>query len=79
MAIKIRLSRTGKKNSPSYKIVVSNQKDKRNGKALEVLGTFNPTTKPFQFTFDEKKIAEWKAKGAAVTPAVESLIAVTYS
>jgi small subunit ribosomal protein S16 len=78
MAIKIRLAKTGKRNAPTYKIVVTNQKDKRNGKFLDILGSFNPGTQPFTFTYEEAKLNEWKAKGALLTSSVEELIAGTY-
>jgi len=79
MSITIRLSRTGKKNNPSYKVVVSNIRDKRNGKSLEVLGSMNPTITPISHNIDMKKYEEWIKKGAQVSDAVKSLIAGTYT
>lgn len=78
MSIKIRLAKTGKKNAPTYKVVVSNTRDKRNGKALDVLGHFNPGVKPHEFVLDKAKLSEWKTKGATLTDAVENLIAGKY-
>ena len=74
----IRLSKSGKRNAISYSIVVSQTKSKRNGKALEVLGHFNPNVKPFEFVYDEKKLADWTAKGAQMSDAVKNLVAGTY-
>jgi len=78
MSIKIRLAKTGKKNNPTYKVVVSNTRDKRNGKLLDVLGTYNPMQNQGKAVIDTKKIEEWKLKGAGITKAVEDLLSGTY-
>jgi small subunit ribosomal protein S16 len=78
MSVTIRLSKTGKKNAHSFKIVVSTTKDKRDGKALDVLGHFNPSHTPTLFKIDKKKYEEWVGKGALVTDAVKKLIDGTY-
>jgi small subunit ribosomal protein S16 len=79
MSITIRLSRTGKKNNPTYKVVVSNTRDKRNGKSLEVLGSMNPTLTPITYTMDKKKYDEWVKKGAMVSDSVKKLVEGTYT
>lgn len=78
MSLTIRLAKTGKKNSHSFKMVVSNTRSKRNGKYLEILGFFDPSTKPAKFSFDEAKLIEWKSKGALTSKAVDELVAGTY-
>lgn len=78
MSVTIRLAKFGKRNAPSYRVVVANTRDKRNGKFLDTLGFFNPSDKTTKFTVDKKKYEEWKAKGALVTKAVEKLIDGTY-
>ena len=78
MSVTIRLARVGKKNAPSYKIVVSNTRDKRNGRYLDILGYYNPTKNPPEYKLDEKKYDEWKQKGAMSTEAVEKLRDGTY-
>lgn len=67
-----------KKNSPSYKIVVSNTRDKREGNFLDILGFYNPQT-PIQMSLDKKKLNEWRSKGAIVTKAVELIAEGKYS
>lgn len=70
--IKIRLSRGGKKNSPFYRIVAIEKSRKRDGKYLEIIGTWNPTK-------DEKKIKvdrleHWIGNGAVVSDSVKKLL-----
>ena len=73
MSITIRLSRTGRKNLPAYKIVVANTRDKRSGRYIDVLGYYNPSSSKDTFGIDKDKLKEWKTKGAFVTEAVEKL------
>lgn len=77
MSIKIRLARIGKKNAPTFRVVVSQTRSKRNGKFLDILGDFNPTMggKP---VVDKAKVDEWIKKGALVTDSVKSILAGTY-
>jgi len=72
--LKIKLTRTGKKNYPSYKIVVNEARDKRDGKYLDLLGIYNPNTHPHTLKFDQKKIDYWLTKGAKPTLTVARLI-----
>lgn len=78
MSVTIRLSRIGKKNQPAYKLVVSNTRDKRNGRYLDILGHYNPFEPKEKFSYDKEKFEEWKNKGALVTDAVNKLIEGTY-
>ncbi|MBA4336502.1 30S ribosomal protein S16 [bacterium] len=72
--LKIRLSRTGRKNYPSYRIVVAEHSAPIKGKFLEVLGHYIPNREPKVFEYDEKKIREWISKGAKPTDTVASLL-----
>lgn len=74
MSITIRLTRTGRKNLPSYRVVVSNTRSKRDGKVLDIIGFYNPSMKPIQFELNKEKMQEWEKKGALKTEAVEKLI-----
>ncbi len=79
MSITIRLAKFGKRNAPTYRIVVANTRDKRNGRFLDILGHFNPDLPAKQaFSMDEKKYQDWRSKGALVTDAVEKLVEGTY-
>ncbi len=70
--VKIRLKKMGRKKLPVYKIVVADAKSKRDGKAIDILGTYNPKSKELQL--DVEKVKEWLSKGAQPTPRVASLI-----
>ena len=70
--VQIRLKRMGRKKLPIYKIVVADAKAKRDGKTIDILGTYNPKSKELQL--DVEKVKEWLAKGAQPTDRVASLI-----
>jgi small subunit ribosomal protein S16 len=73
MAVKIRLSRIGKKNRPYCRIVAIDSQKKRDGASLENLGSYDPVThKVIQLHID--KIEHWISKGAKCSAAVEKLI-----
>lgn len=71
--LKIKLSRTGKKNQPSYRIVIAEAKSKRDGKCVEVLGFYNPLTKPPTIKFNQKRLKYWLDCGAQPTKTVRAL------
>lgn len=77
MSIKIRLAKVGKKNAPTYKIVVAQTQSKRNGKFLDIIGDFNPTVggKP---VINMTKLDEWVKKGALLTDSVKQMVEGTY-
>lgn len=72
--LKIRLSRTGRKNYPSYRIVVAEHSAPIKGKFLEIVGHYIPNREPKVFEYDEKKIREWISKGAKPTDTVAALL-----
>lgn len=73
MAVKIRLSRLGKKNRPYYRIVVLDSKKKRDGAYIENVGTYDPLKKEIiQIHLD--KIQEWVSKGAQCSETVSKLV-----
>jgi small subunit ribosomal protein S16 len=74
MSVTIRLARIGRKNLPAFRVVVSNTKDKRNGRFLEILGHFNPSDKKSVFTYEKERFEFWKKNGALVSEAVQQLI-----
>ncbi|OGC48255.1 30S ribosomal protein S16 [candidate division WWE3 bacterium RBG_16_37_10] len=79
MSVSIRLAKFGKKNAPTYKVVVANTKDKRNGRFIDVLGFYNPHQKTSSFSIDKEKYEEWQKKGAMTTQAVEKLVSGKYN
>lgn len=72
MAVKIRLSRIGKIHAPVYRIVAADQRSKRDGKFLEILGTYNPL-KHELVKFDQERINYWVSQGAQLTDTVKRL------
>ncbi|MGC2310626.1 MAG: 30S ribosomal protein S16 [Candidatus Babeliaceae bacterium] len=72
MAVKIRLARIGKKNAPFFRIVAIDSRSSRDGKALEILGTYNPRAGEL-IQFHEERIAYWVSKGAILLDSVKKL------
>jgi small subunit ribosomal protein S16 len=74
MAVRIRLTRLGKKKKPFYRIIVADSASKRDGKFLDVVGTYDPCKEPAAITLDNTKLQDWLGKGALPTTTVQSLI-----
>ena len=74
MAVKIRLARLGRKKLPYYRIVVADVEAKRDGKFLDIVGTYDPLKDPAEVHFDEDKLQSWLKQGAKPTQTVKSLI-----
>jgi small subunit ribosomal protein S16 len=70
----IRLSRVGTRNRPYYRVVASDHRAKRDGRALEQLGTYDPLTEPAAIKLATDRIEAWQAKGAQLSDAVRSLV-----
>ena len=67
MAVKIRLARHGKKKGPFYRIIVTQDTAPRDGRFVEILGTYNPCTDPAQIVIDREKVLSWLKRGAKPT------------
>lgn len=74
MAVKIRLQRFGGKFNPIYRIVASDSHFKRDGRYLEIIGQYNPNTKPAGVTIDEAKALKWLENGAKPTDTVKNIL-----
>lgn len=74
MALKIRLTRLGDKKAPFYRVVVADSRSPRDGKFVEVLGTFNPLTDPAEIKIDNEKAAQWIKNGAQPTDTARALL-----
>ena len=74
MAVRIRLTRLGRKKKPFYRIVVADSQKARDGRFLEIVGTYDPIHNPAAVTIDNDKLQEWLGKGALPTTTVQSLI-----
>ncbi len=71
--IKIRLARLGRKKRPFYRIVATNSRSPRDGKFLEILGTYDPLQEPSMVSIDNDKLNEWVKKGAQLSNRVQKL------
>lgn len=74
MAMKIRLTRMGSKKKPFYRVVAVNSETRRDGRALDFLGYYNPMKEPAEIKLDADKVKAWMAKGAKPTDTVRSLL-----
>jgi small subunit ribosomal protein S16 len=72
--VKIRLLRAGATKRPFYRVVAVDQRRKRDGRALEFLGTYDPKSNPVALTLDSAKVEAWVAKGAQLSDTVRSLL-----
>lgn len=75
--VRIRLRRTGQKHQPSYRIVVADVESPRDGRFLEIIGSYIPTTEPFTFKVQEDRVYEWMSKGAQPSDSVTKLFQIT--
>ena len=73
MAVKIRLKRIGKKRAPHYRIVVMDARTKRDGRAIEEIGKYNPKTEPSFIHVESDRAQYWLSVGAQPTEAVEAI------
>lgn len=74
MAVKIRLKRMGSKRNASYRLVVADSRKPRDGRFIEELGFYNPTTEPATVRIDEERALKWLNDGALPSDTVRSLL-----
>ena len=77
MAVKLRLMRMGKKKQPTYRVVAADSRSPRNGRFIEILGTYEPRLEPSGVKIDNDKAVDWLRKGAQPTDRVELLLKQT--
>ncbi len=77
MAVKIKLKRMGKIRSPHYRIIVANAQNKRDGRAIEEIGLYNPKVEPSLIKVDSERVQYWLGVGAQPTEPVMSILKVT--
>ncbi|MDR3722945.1 MAG: 30S ribosomal protein S16 [Terracidiphilus sp.] len=70
----IRLARVGARKQPYYRIVVIEKDRARNGRSIEVVGTYNPRTEPASVELKYERIAYWRGNGAQFSTIVEKLV-----
>jgi small subunit ribosomal protein S16 len=70
----IRLSRTGARKQPQYRVVVIEKERARNGRPVEVVGTYNPRTNPASIELKRERIDYWVSKGARMSDRVSKIV-----
>ncbi|MEW6669619.1 MAG: 30S ribosomal protein S16 [Thermodesulfobacteriota bacterium] len=74
MAVRIRLTRKGSKKKPYYRLVAAESEAPRDGKFLEVLGTYDPKTNPAQISLQKERIQHWIEKGATASESARAIL-----
>ncbi len=70
----IRLSRTGARKQPQYRVVVIEKERARNGRPVEIVGTYNPRTSPASIELKRERIDYWVSKGARMSDRVSKIV-----
>jgi small subunit ribosomal protein S16 len=74
MAVRLRLTRIGGRKDPVWRIVAADQRSKRDGRVIEILGHYNAQTDPSTVKVDEEKVRGWLQRGAQPTDTVRKLL-----
>jgi small subunit ribosomal protein S16 len=75
IVVMIRLARFGARKQPYYRIVVIEKDRARNGRSIEVVGTYNPRTNPASVDLKHERISYWRSKGAQLSSRMEKIVA----
>jgi len=75
--VKLRLMRMGKKKQPTYRVVAADARSPRNGRFIEIVGTYQPRQEPSVVNIDNDKAVAWLEKGAQPTETVEKLLKIS--
>jgi small subunit ribosomal protein S16 len=76
VAVHIRLTRVGATRRPAYRVIAIDSRRSRDGRALEILGFYDPLTDPVTVKLDDERIANWMARGALPSAAVQRLMKI---
>jgi small subunit ribosomal protein S16 len=74
MAVRLRLRRVGSHKNPVWRVVVADQRSKRDGRVIETVGHYNAQTNPSTITIDEERVRDWLARGAQPSETVRKLL-----
>ncbi len=77
MAVKLRLTRVGKTKQPQYRIVAADSRSPRDGRFIQIVGTYNPRTEPSTLNVDNAKVVKWLMDGAQPTERVKKLLEIS--
>lgn len=73
MAVRIRLTRVGATKQPTYRVVVADSRNARDGRSIETIGHYNPRMDPAEVVIDAEKAKKWLAQGAQPSDTVSRL------
>ncbi len=74
MAVRIRLARHGRKKAPYYRLVVADSRSPRDGRFIEMIGTYNPLKSPSEITVDAEKAVQWLRNGAQPSDTARAIL-----
>jgi small subunit ribosomal protein S16 len=77
VAVKLRLTRMGKKRQPTYRVVAADSRSPRNGRFIEILGTYTPRSEPSGVVIDNPRAVRWLSQGAQPTDTVAKLLKIS--
>ncbi|HEX7166996.1 MAG TPA: 30S ribosomal protein S16 [Acidimicrobiales bacterium] len=77
MAVKLRLMRMGKTKQPTYRVVASDARSPRDGRFIEIVGTYRPREEPSGLEIDNDKALKWLRNGAQPTERVQTLLKIS--
>jgi small subunit ribosomal protein S16 len=76
MAVRLRLTRIGGRKDPVWRVVVADQRSKRDGRVLETVGHYNAQTEPSTIRLDEGRVRHWLERGAQPSDQVRKLLRI---
>jgi small subunit ribosomal protein S16 len=76
MAVRLRLTRIGSRKNPVWRVVVADQRAKRDGRVIEIVGHYNAQTNPSTIVLDEDRVRDWLARGAQPSGTVRKLLRI---
>ena len=77
MAVRLRLMRMGKKKQPTYRVVAADSRSPRNGRFIEIIGTYQPRLEPSVVKIDNERAVHWLQEGAQPSETVEKLLKIS--
>ena len=76
MSVRLRLTRIGSRKNPIWRVVVADQRSKRDGRVIEIVGHYNAQTNPSTIVLDEERVRDWLSRGAQPTATVNKLLRI---
>jgi small subunit ribosomal protein S16 len=76
VAVRLRLTRVGGRKDPVWRVVVADQRSKRDGRVIETVGHYTAQTNPSTISIDEPRVRDWLARGAQPTATVRKLLRI---